>query len=549
MQRSCSRRRILLAAQQIELRAKLARLLQTVGCSVEFAESQARALELAAGGGIEAAIVVHSAALAGLERKLRDIVPRAIALGHPTDEILRRGPSPRGIDPLSVETLDEQKLLDWLGRPSAGSAEDETTPSPVILRIEDCELDLAQQTFVDGNGREVRLTRAEAALLGAFVASPCRVLSRDQLRCAVVGHGVEPYDRSVDMLVARLRRKIEPCPTASRFILTVPGVGYKFAARPQTALDCSSPSALDWKQRTAAPAIGLNRPDLGEVMPARAPVQSIASHCEPQRRQVTVLSCRLVGSALAVDPEDLGATVRRFQDDCTAVITNWGGAIINSVGDEILALFGYPNGLEDHAERAVYASLDLATNVGGLSPSGEPLQVLLGVATGVVLIGENQAVIGEAIIMASQLRSISPPNSVIVTASTHKLLGSIFVCDNFELHEFEGFSEPVTTYRVTGKRAIESRFVARRTGKLAQFAGRQAELQQMSALWQQAKNGKGQVALVCGEAGIGKSRVCEECLDYITNEPHILIRFQCSPHHTSSPFYPVIRQLEQSSCP
>src|SRR5262245_7050137 len=165
MQGSCSRRRILIAAQQIELRARIARLLKTAGCSVELAESQKRAIELAAKGGFEAAIVVHSAALDGLERELRDIIPRAIALGRPPDEILRRGSSPRRMHPLSVETLDEQKLLDWLGRPSAGSAEDET--SPLILRIEDCELDLAQQTFVDGNGREVRLTRAEAALLRA----------------------------------------------------------------------------------------------------------------------------------------------------------------------------------------------------------------------------------------------------------------------------------------------------------------------------------------------------------------------------------------------
>src|SRR5262249_446541 len=285
----------------------------------------------------------------------------------------------------------------------------------------------------------------------------------------------------------------------------------------------------------------------GKSVSASAPVQDSA-HCEPQRRQVTVLSCGLVGSALAVDPEDLGSTVRRFQDACRPVITNWGGTVINSVGDEIIALFGYPNGAEDDAERAVYASLDLVGNVGGLlSPFGERLQVRLGVATGVVLIGENQAVIGEAIIMASRLRNISPPNTIIAAASTHKLLGSMFACDNFELREFEGFSKPVTTYRVTGKRTIESRFVARRTGELTQFAGRQAELQQMSTLWQRAKNGKGQVALVCGEAGIGKSRVCEEWLNCITNEPHILIRYQCSPHHTSSPFYPVIRQLENAA--
>src|SRR5262249_39793352 len=145
----------------------------------------------------------------GLGRELRDSVPRAIVLWQSTDDILRHDPSL----PFSVETLDGHKLLDWLGRPTASAdADDETAPSPMILSIEDCELDLAGQTFLDANGREVRLTRAETALLAAFVASPCRVLSRDQLRHAVAGHGVVPYDRSVDMLVARLRRKIESAP-------------------------------------------------------------------------------------------------------------------------------------------------------------------------------------------------------------------------------------------------------------------------------------------------------------------------------------------------
>src|SRR5262245_2919513 len=534
MQRSCSRRRILIAAQEIELRAKIARLLQSAGCSVEFAGNQTRALELAAGGGFEAAIVVHGAALAGLERDLRDIVPRAIALGHPTDEILRRGPSPRGMDPASVEALDEQKLLDWLGRPSAGSAEGETTQSPVIVRIEDCELDLAQQTFVDGNGREVGLTRAEAALLAAFVANPCRVLSRDQLRRAVGGHGVEPYDRSVDMLVARLRRKIEPNLKTPRFILCMPGVGYKFAVKPQTAENGNAPSAVLPKESGCLSPSG----------------QGIASrHSEPERRQLTVLSCTLVGlAALAasLDPEDLAGITQRFQKICTTVITNWGGAVVNFVGDELLALFGYPKSHEDDAERAVQAGLDLAAKVGELlSPSGEPLQVRTAIATGVALINDDRTAVGEAIVTAVRLRRTTTANSVIVAASTRKLLGNVFVCEIAELCEFEGASGPVTAYQVAGKRAIESRFVARRTGKLTQFAGRQAELQQMSTLWQQAKNGKGQVALVCGEAGIGKSRVCAEWLNCITK--HILIRYQCAPHHTSSPFYPVIRELENAA--
>jgi DNA-binding response OmpR family regulator len=146
-------------------------------------------------------------------------------------------------------------------RPTAlpGSAGGETTPA-AILKIKDCKLDLAAHTFVDGNGREVHLTRAETALLAAFVGNPCRVLSRDQLRRAVVGRGAEPYDRNVDMLVARLRRKIESDPKSPQFILTVPGLGYKFAARPQSVEDGKSLSAIDLDPAKDAQTISASSP-------------------------------------------------------------------------------------------------------------------------------------------------------------------------------------------------------------------------------------------------------------------------------------------------
>jgi DNA-binding response OmpR family regulator len=228
------RKNVLVVAQQIELRARIARVLHSAGYGAELAGNQKRALELAARKDIQAAIVVHSTDLAGLGQKLRGKIPTTILVGHRTDEIVRPGHSLQGTDASLEEALDEQKLLDRLSQPAAspGSKRDETVPAPV--KIEDCKLDLAGHTFVDGSGREVRLTRAETALLTAFVDSPRRVLSRGQLRYAVAGRGAEPYDRSVDMLVARLRRKIEPDPKAPRFILSVQGVGYKFDVRPQS---------------------------------------------------------------------------------------------------------------------------------------------------------------------------------------------------------------------------------------------------------------------------------------------------------------------------
>jgi two-component system phosphate regulon response regulator OmpR len=208
-------------------------VLHSAGYGAELAENPKRALELAARKDIQAAIVVQSTDLAGLGQELRGKIPTTILVGHRTDEIVRPGHSLQAAS--LEEALDEQKLLDRLSQPAAspGSKRDETVPASV--KIEDCKLDLAGHTFVDGSGREVRLTRAETALLTAFVDSPRRVLSRDQLRYAVAGRGVEPYDRSVDMLVARLRRKIEPDPKAPRFILSVQGVGYKFDVRPQSA--------------------------------------------------------------------------------------------------------------------------------------------------------------------------------------------------------------------------------------------------------------------------------------------------------------------------
>jgi DNA-binding response OmpR family regulator len=252
------RKSVLVVAQQIQLRARIARVLHSAGYGAELAENPKRALELAARKDIQAAIVVQSRDLAGLGQELRNKIPTTILvghrtdeivrpLGHRTDEIVRPGHALQGTDAFPEDALDKQKLLDRLRAALPGSKGDETVPAPV--KIEDCKLDLAGHTFVDGSGREVRLTRAETALLTAFVDSPRRVLSRDRLRYAVAGRGAEPYDRSVDMLVARLRRKIEPDPKAPRFILSVPGVGYKFNVRPQSA---ANGEAIDPARKAAA---------------------------------------------------------------------------------------------------------------------------------------------------------------------------------------------------------------------------------------------------------------------------------------------------------
>src|SRR5262249_4407950 len=267
------------------------------------------------------------------------------------------------------------------------------------------------------------------------------------------------------------------------------------------------------------------------------------------RRHLTLLSCGLAGSlALAADsdPEDLAKTMCAFHDACTDVITRMGGKISTRSNDKMVAVFGYPEAHEDDAERAVHAGLDLLEKIGRLqSPANQPLQVRIGVATGLALVGPEQTVVGASQDVAAELRKLASPNSVLIAESTRKLLSRVFVCENLAPHQLAGASDAVNACRVTSRRTVESRFQAMRPQGIRRLIGRDRELEQLLTLWDRAKRGEGQVGLVCGEAGIGKSHLCQFFLEHIV-EPHPILRYQCSPHHLHSPFYPVISQLKHA---
>jgi class 3 adenylate cyclase/predicted ATPase len=299
----------------------------------------------------------------------------------------------------------------------------------------------------------------------------------------------------------------------------------------------------------------------GSTMPAASapPFIGTLPHSETERRQLTVLFCDLVGStafSATVDPEELIGIMRRFQGTCDAVITGHGGTVARFMGDGILAYFGYPKAHEDDAESAVRAGLDVVAKIGQLLlPSDEPLQVRVGIASGVVVLdttigedlSEQQVAVGETPNLAARLQSLAAPNTVLVASSTRRLLGGVFVCDDLGPHEIKGIPQPILIHRILGERVVESRFDAIRDGKLTRFVGRQRELQELLGLWKRANDGKGQIALLCGEPGIGKSRISNVVEGSIAEDPHITIRYQCSPHHTNSPFYPVISQLERAA--
>jgi class 3 adenylate cyclase/predicted ATPase len=280
---------------------------------------------------------------------------------------------------------------------------------------------------------------------------------------------------------------------------------------------------------------------------------------EAERRQLTVLFCDLVGStALAVrlDPEDLSAVIRRFQTTSTGVITSYGGYVAKFMGDGLLAYFGYPATHEDEAENAVRAGLDLVAKVGRLLlPSGEALQVRVGVATGLVVVGSNMfsgsadevAATGETPNLAARLQELAAANTVVVSDVTRKLLGGGFVCERFGPQTLKGFTEPINAFKITGETAVESRFDAKIGSRLTQLVGRRRELALLMNLWERARKGEGQVALICGEPGIGKSRISLALVNEIAQDDHATIRWQCSSNHTNSPFYPVIRNLERAA--
>jgi class 3 adenylate cyclase len=271
-----------------------------------------------------------------------------------------------------------------------------TTTDLTALRFEGFTLDLAAYTLTDAAGQDVALRRSEFELLRAFLAAPGRALSRDHLLEAVASRHSEPFDRSVDVLVGRLRRKIEPEPGKPRLIVTVPGVGYRFAAKPQPVA-AESDGAAEAAAATAPPTV-------------------------PERRQVTVVQCGLCGPALIAtrrDPEDLQRLLVAFNARCTAIIQRAGGTVTKQLDETVLAYFGYPETHEDAAERAIWAALRLIEAAGALQ-TGQPgaLQVRAGIATGLVLVGDlfgvgsgEPGVLGEAPDLAAQLLASAAPGT------------------------------------------------------------------------------------------------------------------------------------------
>jgi class 3 adenylate cyclase/predicted ATPase len=276
---------------------------------------------------------------------------------------------------------------------------------------------------------------------------------------------------------------------------------------------------------------------------------------DAQRRQLTVMFVDLVGSTTLsgrLDPEDMSLVITGYQNTVAGVVTRFQGHVAKYMGDGILCYFGWPIAHEDDAERAVRSGLAIMTTMTSLrTPGGEPLWARIGVATGLVVVGDligagaaqEEAVVGETPNLAARLQGVAAPGQIILAETTRRIIGNTFVVADFGGHSLKGIAGEVRAYAVTGERAVQSRFEARATGAISTMVGRDNELALMLERWEHAKAGRGQLVLLSGEAGIGKSRFTRAMIDEAAREPHIRVSYQCSPYHTDSPLHPAIQQL------
>jgi len=276
-----------------------------------------------------------------------------------------------------------------------------------------------------------------------------------------------------------------------------------------------------------------------------------------ERRQLTVMFVDLVGStalSASLDPEDLREVISTYQRCVTDAVISTGGFVAKYLGDGVLAYFGYPEAHEDDAERAVRSGLEVVAAVTELKVP-VPLQTRVGIATGVVVVGDligsgaaqERSVVGETPNLAARLQGIAQPNTVAIAEGTRKLLGNLFELEDLGQKEIKGMAARVRAWAVLRRSEVESRFEALHSGSLTKLVGREKEFGLLLQCWANAKNGEGQVVLVSGEAGIGKSRLTAALLENIAGEQHNRLRYFCSSQHTDSAFYPIIRQINRAA--
>ena len=280
---------------------------------------------------------------------------------------------------------------------------------------------------------------------------------------------------------------------------------------------------------------------------ARAPTTA----SEGERRQLTVLFCDMVGFtelANRVDPEVLQQIIRSYEDACAVCITRYEGYVFQRLGDGIVAFFGYPLAHEGEAERAIHAGLAIIAALFRLDvPDAGRLQVRIGIATGLVVVSSaEKGAVGETMNLASRLQGIARPGSIVVSERVQRLAGGVFDYEELGEQTLKGIARPAHAYRIVGVSQASSRFEAATQKGLTPLVGREQELGLLLERWALAQDGEGQVVLLSGEPGIGKSRILSALRERLEAQGAQALRFQCSPYYVNSAFWPSIDNFERA---
>ena len=415
-------------------------------------------------------------------------------------------------------------------------------------------------------GRPIRLGGRAFDLLLALLEAPGAVVGKDELLSRIwPGRIVE--ENRLQSAVWALRKALG----ADRdLIQTVAGRGYQFTGETHelgagvNARQVAAPLAVPASEPIGREATLSEAPDHVTQVARQQPLESAdgkrgTKRGAAERRQITAMSCEAIGVAARPDGiglEDLHEAIGAFQHCLSEIVSRHSGFVASRLGNRVLALFGYPAAHEHDAERAVHAGLELCAAVRALRPDADaPMQCRIGIATGTVIVGDlietgevaDHGIVGDAPDLAVRLQSSAQPNTVTIEPTTWRLIGNLFDCGDLGALDTNSDTEPIRRWRVLGESAVASRFEALRGSKLTPLVGRDEEIDLLLRRWARAKSGDGQIVLVSGEAGLGKSRITAEFEERLHAEPHLRLRHFCSPYHQDSALFPVIDQLGRAA--
>jgi class 3 adenylate cyclase len=399
----------------------------------------------------------------------------------------------------------------------------------------------------DDHGAFVPVAIGSRALdiLAALIDRRGDIVSKEEIIAAVWPKTVVE-ENNLFVQISALRRVLDSAQSGQSCIQTVIGRGYRFIAPVTRCAAGIDQHPRDVSQTGVEPSVAL-----ADGRPLEPQPSSISP---AERRQLTVMICDLVGAAALaarLDPEDLREMIAASHRAIAEIASGFDGLIGGYMSDGVMVYFGYPRAHEDDAERAVRAGLGVIDAVGRLDVGAGKLQARVGIATGLVVVGDpigegparEQPVFGEAPHLAAGLQALAEPDTVVIAAGTRRLVGALFEYRDLDAVEVKGIVGTVPAWQVLRPSIVASRFEALRGPTLTRLVGRDEEVDLLLRRWDRIKAGDGQVVLLSGEPGLGKSRVAAELEQRLQSEPCLRLRYFCSPYHQNSALFPFIDQL------